>query len=101
MSPGPEQSPSYWLQQVTIRDDVGDLRLNLLSPPLQAPRQCGPGKHTQGGQCGPYSQHWPLLRLTLVRILAALFVSFPARTGRQNARGFRIMSSLQSTVQDA
>lgn len=44
MSPGPEQSLSYWLQQVTMRDDIGDLRLNLLSPPLQALRQFGPRK---------------------------------------------------------
>lgn len=27
-----------------MRDDVGDLGLNLLSPPLQAPRQFGPRK---------------------------------------------------------
>lgn len=35
-----------------------------------------------------------------MRILAALFVSFLARTGRQNARGISIMSSHENTVQD-
>ena len=85
-------------------DDVGDVRLNLPPPrPPQGPRQSGARKPQPGVGCDQPRvgcQCRPLLRLTLVKIQAALFVSFLARTGKQNAKSLRVRSSPQSTAQD-
>lgn len=72
-------------------------------PPPQGPRKSGARKPQSGVGCDQPlvgCQCRPLLRLTLVMIQAALFVSFLARTGRQNTKSFRIRNSPQSTVQD-